>query len=62
MRLITFMDDGLFAGDGVLTDEGRIEDCPSIKITENKDIIEQAIADGKSIVEIDGNQYTWIMY
>jgi hypothetical protein len=55
------MDDGIFASDGVLTDEGRIEDCSSIKIIENKDIIEQAIADGKSIVEIDGNQYTWII-
>jgi len=56
--------DGIWSGDGVLSENGVIEDCPAVLISDDHSdsaysAIEDAISRGDDSVEVDGHTFTW---
>lgn len=74
IRTISIIQDGHWAGDGSLTDDGIIEDCAAIlgpiglphddgqqqdAAERAYEAIEEAIRRGEDTVEVEGCQYEW---
>jgi hypothetical protein len=64
-RRINICADHVWAGEGKLTQDGIIEDCPAIfggsqdAAESIYDVIQDCIEDGEDSITVDGVLYTW---